>query len=80
MKPLTNQYKTKLLWDIRKLESIPKLKPWKGNIETQTYESFKSYKDIQMMNEAIEHIIGTDVEIKKVKDIKNRLLEFKAYF
>jgi len=80
LKPLTNQYKTNLLWDIRKLESIPKLEPWKGNIETQTYESFKSYKDIQMMNEAIERIIGTDVEIKKVKDIKNKLLEFKAYF
>jgi len=80
LKPLTDQYKTKLLWDIRKFESIPKLKPWKGNIETQTYESFKSYKDIQMMNEAIERIIGTDVEIKKVKDIKNKLLEFKAYF
>lgn len=80
LKPLTEQFKSHLFWELRRFEPLPKLEPWKGNIYSQTYESFKSYKDIQMMNEAIERIIGIDVEIKKVKDIKNKLLEFKAYF
>ena len=31
------------------------------------------------MNDAIERVIGKDTKIEKLKDIKNYILEFKAY-
>jgi len=55
------------------------LKPWEPNFETTTYDNFKAYKDIQLLNDAIERIIGKDKKIEKLKDIKNYILEFKAY-
>ncbi|MFX0025097.1 MAG: hypothetical protein ACFE8M_01690 [Candidatus Hermodarchaeota archaeon] len=80
LKPLTDVYKQSLNWDLRQLESKPKLKPWLSNLETQTYESFRAYKDLQLMNEAIENVIGNDKELKKLKDLKGYLLKIRAYF
>ena len=80
LKPLTNEYKRSLNWDLRQIESIPKLKPWVSNIETQTYESYKAYKDLQLMNEAIEKIIGNDKKINKLRDLKGYLLKLRAFF
>ena len=80
LKPLTETYKRSLNWDLRQLESEPKLKPWLSNLETQTYESFRAYKDLQLINEAIENIIGNDKELKKLKDLKGYLLKIRAYF
>ena len=31
------------------------------------------------MNDAIEKVIGKDIKIEKLKDIKKYVLEFKAY-
>jgi hypothetical protein len=31
------------------------------------------------MNDAIEKVIGKDIKIEKLKDIKRYMLEFKAY-
>jgi hypothetical protein len=31
------------------------------------------------MNDAIERVIGKDIKIEKLKDIKKYILEFKAY-
>ena len=80
LKPLTDEFKRQINWHLRRIESLPKLKPWMGTLETQTYESFKAYKDIQIVNEVIEKIIGSEIEVRKLKDIKNKLLEIKAYF
>ncbi|MFX1270013.1 MAG: hypothetical protein ACFFAK_18795 [Promethearchaeota archaeon] len=80
LKPLTDVYKKSLNWDLRQLDSEPKLKPWLSNLETQTYESFRAYKDLQLMIEAIENVIGNDKELKKLKDLKGYLLKIRAYF
>jgi len=80
LKPLTDEYKRSLNWDLRQIESIPKLKPWFGNFETQTHESYKSYKDLQLMNEAIEKVIGNDKELNKLRDLKDYLPKIKSFF
>lgn len=80
LKPLTEEFKRTLNWDLRETESVPKLKPWFGNFETQTYESYKSYKDLQLMNEAIEKVIGTDKEIRRLRDLKDYLPKIKSFF
>lgn len=80
LKPLTEQYKDSLHWDLRQIESFPKLKPWFGNFVAQTFESFKSYKDLQFMNEAIEKVIGDDKEISKLRDLKDYLPKIKSFF
>ena len=79
LKPLTKIFKTKVNWDLRGIESIPKLKPWVPNFEKTSFDSFKAYKDLQLMNDAIEKVIGKDIKIEKLKDIKKYILEFKAY-
>jgi hypothetical protein len=79
IKPLTNAFKNEVQWDLRGIDSNPKLKPWISNFEKTTYDSFKAYKDLQLMNDAIEKVIGKDIKIEKLKDIKKYLLEFKAY-
>ena len=80
LKPLTDRYKQTLYWDLRPINDAPKLNPWMGKLETQEYEDFKSYKDLQIVNEVIERILGPDVKIKKLKDLKGYLFEIKAYF
>jgi len=79
LKPLTEIFKNELKWDLRGIESIPKLKPWKPNFERTSFDSFKAYKDLQLMNDVIEKVIGKDKKIEKLKDIKKYILEFKAY-
>lgn len=80
LKPLTEDYKKKIRWDLLNLESEPKLKPWKGDIEKQPYENQKAYRDLEIINEAIEKIIGTNVELKDLKDLEQELWNFKIYF
>ena len=79
IKPLTKVVKSEVQWDLRGIDSNPKLKPWTSNFETTVYDSFKAYKDLQLMNDAIEKVIGKDIKIEKLKDIKKYVLEFKAY-
>jgi hypothetical protein len=80
LKPINEEFKRKINWNLRSIESMPKLKPWQGKLETQTYESFKAFKDLQIINDAIEKVIGSEIEIQKLKDIKSKLLQIKAYF
>jgi len=80
LKPLTEEYKEKIKWNLRYIESIPKLKPWQGNLENQTYENPKAYKDIEIVNEAITKIFREEKDIEKTKDIKEELPIFKSYF
>ena len=79
VKPLTELFKKEVQWDLRGIESIPKLKPWVSNFEGTSFDSFKAYKDLQLMNDAIEKVIGKDIKIEKLKDIKKYILEYKAY-
>ena len=79
IKPLTKYFKNEVQWDLRGIESLPKLKPWSPNFETTSYDSFKAYKDLQLMNDAIEKVMGKDIIIEKLKDIKQYILEYKAY-
>ena len=55
-------------------------KPWEGNLDSQTYENPKAYKDLEIVNEVITKIIGQDKVIKKIKDIKNEIPIIKSYF
>jgi len=80
LKPLTDNYKRTLNWELQPIQEAPKLKPWTSKLEIQEYEDFKSYKDLQIVNEVIERIIGADVKIKKLKDLSVHLFEIKAYF
>jgi len=80
LKPLTDKYKLTLNWDLQPINETPKLKPWLGKLETQEFDDFKSYKDLQIVNEVIERIIGSDKNIKKLKDLRGYLFEIKAYF
>jgi hypothetical protein len=79
IKPLTKSFKNEVQWDLRGIESLPKLKPWVSKFETTSFDSFKAYKDLQLMNDAIEKVIGKDRKIEKLKDIKKYILEYKAY-
>jgi hypothetical protein len=79
VKPLTKMFKNEVQWELRGIESMPKLKPWVPNFEKTSYDSFKAYKDLQLMNDAIEKVIGKDIKIEKLKDIKKYILEYKAY-
>ena len=80
LKPLTDNYKRILNWELQPIQEAPKLKPWMSKFEIQEYKDFKSYKDLQIVNEVIERIIGADVKIKKLKDLSVHLFEIKAYF
>jgi len=80
LKPLTEEYKEKINWNLRYIESTPKLRSWEGSLESQSYENPMAYKDMEIVNEAITKIIGHDKEIEKTKDIKDELALFKSYF
>jgi hypothetical protein len=79
LKPLTESFKSEFNWDLRPIDSNPKLTPWISSFQSKGYESFFAFKDLQLMNNAIEQVIGKDLKIVKLKDIKKYILEFKAY-
>ena len=80
LKPLTEEFKEKIHWEVRQIESKPKLKSWKGDLEKQLYENPLPYKDLETINEVIEKIIGKNKELEKTKDIKDDLPLIKSYF
>jgi hypothetical protein len=80
VKPLTDLFKARQKWELRKIESLPKLMPWEPNFNTTSFESFKAYKDLQIVNEVIEKFLDGTREIKKIKDVKKDLLKIKSYF
>jgi hypothetical protein len=80
IKPLTEEYKKKMNWNLRNIDSKPKLKPWEGNLENQIYTNPLANKDFEIVNEAYAKIMGSNKKIKKAKDIKDEIGMFKAYF
>jgi hypothetical protein len=80
LKSLTDENKEKLNWNLRNIDSTPKLKPWIGDLENQNYENPEAYKDLEIIDEAVNKIIVHGEEIKKIKDIKDDLPMFESYF
>ncbi|MHA2391522.1 MAG: hypothetical protein ACXAEX_06105 [Promethearchaeota archaeon] len=80
LKPLTEEFKEKINWNLRCIDSNPKLSPWKGDLENQTYHNPKSDEELKIIKEAIEKVIGTDVDIEKMRDIKDKILLIKRHF
>lgn len=80
LKPLTEEYKEKINWNSRYIVSRPKLKPWEGKLESQSYENLKLYRDLEIIDIAIEKVIGQEKKIEKSKDIKDVIGMFKSYF
>lgn len=79
LKPLTDEFKNNNLQE-RHIEFMPKLKPWEGGLETQHYENTNSNKEKEIIDKAIEKIVGSDYEVNKLRDIEDDLFKFKAYF
>lgn len=79
LKPLTDEFKNDYL-EVRYIEFMPKLKPWEGSLETQQYENKNSNKETEIIDKAIEKIVGYDYEVKKLRDIEDDLFKFKAHF
>jgi hypothetical protein len=80
LKPLTTEYKEKINWNLRTIDSIPKLKPWAGNIETQSYENKDAYREFQMVEKAIKDFIGKGIQVDKLKDLKKNIFYIQQHF
>ena len=80
LKPLSQEYKEKINWEKRYIESLPKLKPWKENIEESPLKNPNSHKDLEIIEDAIRKVIGEDYRVKKLGDIKEDLQKIQAYF
>jgi hypothetical protein len=80
LKPLTDDFKVKINWNLFNIESLPKMKPWEGDLEKQTYKNPNAYNDLNIVDDAIKKIMGKNVEIKKLSDLENQILKFKIYF
>ncbi|MFW9969825.1 MAG: hypothetical protein ACFFDF_06465 [Candidatus Odinarchaeota archaeon] len=80
LKPLSEEYKDKINWNLRNIVSTPKLKPWEGNLENQSYTNPLGNKDIEIVNTALTKIIGKEKEVEKLKDVKDEIGLFETYF
>ncbi|MHA2131774.1 MAG: hypothetical protein ACW99L_17535, partial [Promethearchaeota archaeon] len=80
IKPLTDDFKTKINWPIRHIKSKPKLKPWLGELLHQTYKNPKAYEDLRLIDNAIENVDGIEEDVSKVRKIKDKLPSIKSYF
>ena len=80
LKPLTEEYKRRINWNRRTIDSIPKLKPWAGDLESQTYEHENAYRDLEILEKAIDKFIGKGIQIKKLRELKKNIFYIQEYF
>ncbi len=80
LKPLTEDYKEKVKWSLRNVDSLPKLKPWEEHFDQNVYENPKAYEHLTLINNAIKKFIGIEENIEKIRKVKDKLLLIKAYF
>ena len=80
VKPIKEEFKENMNWNLRNINSIPKLKPWNGDLKNQTYEHQKVNWEKEIIDDAIKNVIGEEYKVKTLKDIKIDLFELKAYF
>ncbi|MFX1257321.1 MAG: hypothetical protein ACFFAN_05655 [Promethearchaeota archaeon] len=79
IKPLTEEYKEKIKWDLFNLKSKPKLKPWKGDIEKQIFKNENAYKDLEIVEDVINSVIGSEYRVEKVKDLRADLFKIQSF-
>ena len=80
LKSITENFKKTVNWNLRYIESTPKLKPWEGNLENQPYEFPHANWEDDLINDAIKNVIGEEYRVELLKDLKLDLFELKAYF
>ncbi|MEE9574043.1 MAG: hypothetical protein V3W20_13395 [Candidatus Neomarinimicrobiota bacterium] len=80
LKSLSESFKKTVKWNLRYLESTPKLKPWEGDLENQAYEISNATWETDIINDAIKNVIGEEYRVEVLKDLKLDLFELKAYF
>jgi hypothetical protein len=80
LKPLTEDFKGKINWTPRNIDSIPKLKPWEVDFDHQVYQNPAAYEDLTLINEVIKKFIGIEKNVEKIKEVKDKLLLIKSYF
>ncbi len=80
LKPLTEEFKNKIHWNERGLNSLPKLIPWDEQLKEKAHEIKEIQFDIQEIEKAIEKILGKDTEIRRFSDIEKHLNQFRIYF
>ncbi|MHA1986677.1 MAG: hypothetical protein ACW98D_08570 [Promethearchaeota archaeon] len=80
LKPLTEDFKSLINWDLRSIDSQPKLKPWEEDFEHRDYQNLDAYKDLTRIDEAIEKVVGTEIQVEKLREVKDKLSSIKAYF
>ncbi|MFW6283654.1 MAG: hypothetical protein ACOC1P_06420 [Minisyncoccales bacterium] len=80
LKPLNDEFKERVFWVKRGIDSDPKLKPWFGELNQQVYENKNYFRDLRWTGKAIKDILGEDSKPEDLRDIKGDLMEFKKYF
>ena len=80
IKPITEEFKKKISWNFRYINSIPKLKPWGGDLKNQTYENKNPNWENKIIDDAIKKVIGEEYRVEILKDLKIDLFALKAYF
>lgn len=78
--PLTPEIKEKLRFGKRNITTLPKLKPWAGDLFKQEYHNEAEYNDLKVTQNAIKTILGDIILSKDSKLIKNNFNNFKVYF
>jgi len=80
MVPLTQKHKDKLRFNKRNLGLSPKLKPWLGTLDQQTYSNELENTDLNLIQQAINDILGAEFSITNTKLIKQNIFKFREYF
>jgi hypothetical protein len=80
LKPINEEFKKSINWNLRSVETKPKLELWKENIDQQSYKNPLAYRDIEAVDKAIDKVMGKKIDIHKIRDIKDELPMFKSYF
>ena len=80
LKPLTEDFKSRINWSLRGIDSMPKLKPWEEDFQLHIYQNPKAYEDLRIMNKVIEKFVGTEKKVEKLREVKDKLISMKTYF
>lgn len=78
--PLTPEAKKKKRFGKRNITTLPKLKPWAGDLFKQEYHNEAEYNDLKVTQNAIKAILSDIILSKNSKLIKKNFNNFKEYF
>ena len=80
LKSLTESFKKTVNWNLRYIDSTPKLKPWEEDLENQPYENQNPKWENEIIDDAIKNVIGEEYRVETLKDLKLDLFTLKTYF